>query len=192
MKALMVLALIMIATSAGMWMSRYEDGRQSGRWAIGRSLAYWLVTVLVTFELTAGAVWDFLHIEYVRVMLAHLGYPLYLAIILGAYRIPGALALVAPGVPRLKEWAYAGCFFNYTGAAASHMLAGDRAEQLIAPLVLAALTLISWRLRPQSRVLSNPTPVTATKPALWLVSVSMVVAMLAIGYFTLPAGGPTQ
>ena len=58
MKPLMTLALVAIATPAGIWMSRYEDGQRSERKDIVRLLFYWLLTIVVTFELAAGVVWD--------------------------------------------------------------------------------------------------------------------------------------
>ena len=51
----------------------------------------------------------------------------------------------------LKEWAYAGLLFNYTGAAASHLFARDGAGALIGPIVFTGLAAISWALRPPSR-----------------------------------------
>lgn len=164
-----VIGLIAITTIAGVVTSRHEENstRQS-RGELARLIAYWLLTIVVSFELAAGALWDLLRIEYVRVVLAHLGYPLYLLIILGVWRIPGALALLAPRFPRLKEWAYAGAFFNYTGAAASHFLARDGASQWAGPLILSGFTLVSWALRPASRRL-QPSPRTKTLPALWAV-----------------------
>jgi hypothetical protein len=88
-----------------------------------RTVAYWILTLLVAFEMMAGGIWDLLRIEYVRVVLAHLGYPTYLLTIIGVWKIPCAIVLFLPGFLRLKEWAYAGAVFNYTGAAASHFLA---------------------------------------------------------------------
>jgi len=55
------------------------------------------------------------------------GYPVYFLIIIGIGKIPGAVVLLIPRFPRLKEWAYAGALFTYTGAAASYM------EWVIAP-----------------------------------------------------------
>ena len=65
---------------------------------------------------------------------AHLGCRLYLLFILGLWKVLGAVAVVIPGFPRLKEWAYAGFFFDLTGAAASHAFAGDGAADILAPL----------------------------------------------------------
>jgi uncharacterized membrane protein YphA (DoxX/SURF4 family) len=88
----------------------------------------------------------------------HLGYPAYFATILGVWKLLGAIAVVVPGWPRLKEWAYAGFFFDPHGAAASRAFAGDGvAEQggVVAPLVFLALAMASWALRPPGRRLRS-------------------------------------
>src|SRR5206468_7145048 len=87
----------------------------------------------------------------------HLGYPLYFASILGFWKLAGAIAIVAPGFPRLKEWAYAGFFFDLTAAAVSRAAVGDSAADVIAPLVFLALVMASWALRPATRKLAAPT-----------------------------------
>lgn len=189
MTAVWVTGLIVVATIAGVWASRREDEVPEGRAALLRSTVYWLLTLVVAFELAAGALWDLLRIEYVRVVLAHLGYPMYLLTILGVWRIPGALALLVPRFPRLKEWAYAGAFFNYTGAAASHFLAGDAAGKWIGPLVLGVFTLISWAMRPASRRLPGAAKGERRVEA-WAVPVAIVAAMLVVAYITLPKGAP--
>ena len=59
--------------------------------------------------------------------------------------------LLIPGFRRLKEWAYAGAFFTYLGAAVFHLCAGDGFSVWVDPLVLCAFTVASWALRPSSR-----------------------------------------
>jgi hypothetical protein len=76
--------------------------------------------------------------------------------ILGVCYALAGLALLAARLPRLKEWAYAGLFFNYTGAAASHLFVGDGAGALVAPFIFTALVVASWALRPQARRLVGP------------------------------------
>jgi hypothetical protein len=76
---------------------------------------------------------------------------LYILTILGVWKLLGAIVLFAPRLPRLKEWVYAGVIFELTGAAASFVAHGDSTNELIAPLVLAAIALTSWALRPPSR-----------------------------------------
>jgi hypothetical protein len=61
-----------------------------------------------------------------------------------------------PRFPRLKEWAYAGIFFNVTGPAASHAAIGDYgiyAFHILVNVFLVLLAVASWALRPQSRTL---------------------------------------
>jgi len=116
-----------------------------------RTIAYWVPTVLLAAESLTGGVWDVLRIPYVRGVIEHRGYPDYFLVILGVWKLLGAVALLAPGFPRLKEWAYAGLVFNYTGAAASHLAAGDGAGALAGPVVFLGLTVASWALRPPSR-----------------------------------------
>jgi len=118
-------------------------------------IAYWITTSLVAFAFAAGGLMDLLGGKDVVEGLAHLGYPAYFASILGVWKLLGAPALLVPGLPRLKEWAYAGMFFDLTGAAVSHAAVSDPIANVLTPLVLAGLLVASWRLRPASRVLGT-------------------------------------
>ena len=84
-------------------------------------------------------------------MISHLGYPLYLLPLLGAWKILGVIAVLIPKFPLLKEWAYAGFFFAMTGAMYSHLAAGDPASTILPSLLLLVLTLLSWYFRPAER-----------------------------------------
>jgi hypothetical protein len=75
--------------------------------------------------------------------------------ILGVWYVLAGVALLVPKFARLKEWAYAGLIFNYTGAAASHLAVGDHAVMLIGSVVFACLVVISWALRPPTRRLAS-------------------------------------
>jgi hypothetical protein len=72
-------------------------------------------------------------------------------LIVGAWKLLGGLTIVVPGVPRLKEWAYAGIVFDLSGAGWSHWAVSDPAAKLVAPIVLLATAILSWQLRPASR-----------------------------------------
>ena len=61
------------------------------------------------------------------------------------------VALLVPGRGLLKEWAYAGAFFVYTGAMASHLTTGYDVGEVAVLAVMTALTVLSWALRPPSR-----------------------------------------
>jgi hypothetical protein len=154
-----------------------------------RRVAYWLLTLFIAYEMAAGALWDLLGIEYVRVVITHLGYPLYFLTIIGAWKLPCAMALLAPGLPRLKEWAYAGAFFNYTGAFESHLLAGDRAALWTGPLVFALFTMASRVLLPPERRVPRHGAGRSSLAA-WGVPAAIVLALVALALATLPKGAP--
>ena len=132
-----------------------------------RNLAYWITTVLGPASFVMGGVIQLTGAPEVAATMSHLGYPLYFAKILGVWKILGAVAVVAPGLPRLKEWAYAGFVFDLTAAAASHAYAGDPVADIIAPLAFLGMVLASWALRPESRRLaSSATPVVQNREAI--------------------------
>ena len=88
----------------------------------------------------------------VRGLIERLGYPPYFLVILGIWKLLGAVALVIPRFPRLKEWAYAGVIFDLTGAVASLFASGLIDVGTIAyPIVMTAVAVASWALRPASR-----------------------------------------
>jgi hypothetical protein len=146
--------------------------------------AYWLLTGIVAAEMAAGSLWDMFQIPFVRGVFEHLGYPLYMLTIIGVWKLPCAVALMLPRFPRAKEWAYAGAFFNYTGAAASHAFVGDAAGKWGGPLVFALMTVGSWALRPADRRLAPQASETAVHPRAWIASLVVLVAMVIFGYWT--------
>ncbi len=113
--------------------------------------AYWLTTGLFAFALGAGGLADLLYVPAMAESMAHLGYGEVFTRILGAWKVLGVLALLAPGLPRLKEWAYAGFTFSLTGASLSHLGVGDGVPEVLVPLVLLGVAAASYALRPESR-----------------------------------------
>src|SRR5215468_3060668 len=75
-------------------------------------IAGWSVTVLLVLAVVSGGVAELVHRPDNVAGIVHLGYPEYLATLLGAGKLLGAVAIVTPGFPVLREWAYAGVFFN--------------------------------------------------------------------------------
>jgi len=120
-----------------------------------RNLGYWVSTGLVAVAFGLGGVMDLSGSPEVLASVTHLGYPAYLAGLLGIWKLLGTAAILAPGNARLKEWAYAGMFFDLTGAAYSHAASGDPAKAVLTPLIVLGLVAASWALRPQDRVLAR-------------------------------------
>jgi uncharacterized membrane protein YphA (DoxX/SURF4 family) len=115
-------------------------------------IAYWGATALLLFELCLGGVWDILQVPQVRGLIDRLGYPPYILLILGVWKLLGAIALAVPRFPRLKEWAYAGVAFDLTGAIASHLASGFiDAAALAYPIAMTGVAFASWALRPPDR-----------------------------------------
>ena len=114
-------------------------------------IAYWAFTGLTAAAFAMGGVVDLARGADVAAGMQHLGYPLYFAAILGVWKILGGFVILAPQLPRLKEWAYAGMLFDLTGAAASHASVGDPAAKIVTPLLLLGIVMASWALRPEGR-----------------------------------------
>jgi hypothetical protein len=119
------------------------------------TIVYWTMTVLVAFFIGSGGIAQVAqYIASPHAIVPVLGYPMYFFAILGVWKALGALAILVPRYPLLKEWAYAGIFFDLTGAAASCALSGGYGAygfHVIAPLILTGITVASWALRPASR-----------------------------------------
>jgi hypothetical protein len=116
-----------------------------------RKFGYWFATGVVAFIFALGGALDLAHAPPAVAGMLALGYPPYVATILGVWKLLGAAALLAPRFPLLKEWAYAGIVFDLTGAAFSHASVGDPASKVAIPLVLLGVAFVSWALRPESR-----------------------------------------
>lgn len=109
-----------------------------------RKVIYVASTAILVLEILAGGIMDLAHFNYVLEEVRGLGYPPYLLYIVGGWKVLAAAALLWPRVPRLREWAYAGVFFEMSGAVASHVFVGDAAGKLAAPLAFTLVTLVSW------------------------------------------------
>jgi hypothetical protein len=132
-----------------------------------KHIAYWTTTILIAFFIGSGGIAQMAFLRGNAATLL-LGYPLYFFRILGFWKILGAIAILVPRFPRLKEWAYAGIFFDLTGAAASNAAVGGYgvyAFHILAPLILAGLTVASWALRPESRKIGILFPAKNSTPA---------------------------
>jgi uncharacterized membrane protein YphA (DoxX/SURF4 family) len=116
-----------------------------------RLIAYWTVTGLLVAGMFAGGLAQLLGAQWNKDGFIHLGYPVYFMHLVGAWKVLGVIALVVPGYPRLKEWAYAGFFFVMTGAVISHLASGDGLQGVIYQSIFVILIVVSWALRPASR-----------------------------------------
>lgn len=123
-----------------------------------RTVAYRVATGAIVAEAAVGGVWDLARIPFVTDVVTHLGYPRYFLVLLGVWKLPAAIVLAAPRLPLCKEWAYAGTFFVYTGAIASHLVTGYARAEVGVLSAMTLLTVTSWALRPADRRLPGRQP----------------------------------
>lgn len=90
------------------------------------NIAYWIVTCLFSaMMLFSGIVNAMVTPESVQLITDHLGYPKYFIALIGVAKVLGAIALLIPGWPRVKEWAYFGFFLDLAVATYSMIALGD-------------------------------------------------------------------
>src|SRR5262245_54795593 len=118
-------------------------------------IGYWGTTGLLVFCMPGG-IFELLGVKTTIEGIVRLGSPPYIIPALGLGKVLAILAILWPGLPRLKEWAYAGIFFNMMGALVSHVAHNDGAWIIVVNIVIAAITLASWALRPHSKRLGDP------------------------------------
>ncbi|HJX00153.1 MAG TPA: DoxX family protein [Terriglobales bacterium] len=117
---------------------------------MGRKVAYWASTGIIT-ALMCFAAFSYLSGDPKAVEgFAKVGYPQQLRIILGIAKPLGVIALLLPGLLKLKEWAYAGFTFAWICAFVAHFSAGQKSEAIF-PLVLLVLLGVSYVMRPANR-----------------------------------------
>jgi hypothetical protein len=115
-----------------------------------KAITYWIATSFVACIMTISGVLAITHAPTMMKALAHLGYPQYFSDLLGVGKLVGVCVFLAPGIAKLKEWAYVAFGITILSASYSHLLSGDGLLAL-EPLVTFAALVISYWTRPASR-----------------------------------------
>ncbi|AKD54800.1 DoxX family protein [Spirosoma radiotolerans] len=108
-------------------------------------IVYWVLTGLFAFAMLGSAIPDIMVAPMAVQGFKEIGYPAYLVPFLGVAKLLGVIALLVPGFPRVKEWAYAGLFFDLLGAAYSVYSIGKPLTDWIPMLVLLLIGAGSYR-----------------------------------------------
>lgn len=116
-----------------------------------RLIGYWVLTGLLCLPMLAGGIMDTAQAKQAMEIIGRLGYPDYFATMLGIAKLLGVAAVLAPGLPRVKEWAYAGFAFDLVAAIVSHSAVGDPIKDSVLPAGLLLVLAGSYLLRPDSR-----------------------------------------
>ena len=114
-------------------------------------IIYWIATLWLALGMVSTGVVQLMQIPQEVERMTTLGYPVYFLTIIGVWKLLGVVAVLVPKSPLLKEWAYAGFFFNMSGAVFSHLAAGSSPQELFGPMLLIVLAAVSWHFRPANR-----------------------------------------
>jgi uncharacterized membrane protein len=107
-------------------------------------IIYWISTGLMAAMLGIGSIFDAISAPEAIEHVTHIGYPAYIVPFLGVAKILAIIAILIPGYPRIKEWAYAGLVFDLVGAFYSHIAASDPPAMWLGILVPIALVFCSY------------------------------------------------
>jgi hypothetical protein len=121
-----------------------------GKKQMSRNTAYWAATALVATEALSAAIGYLTGADWAVENFRHVGYPQQLRVLLGIAKLSGAIVLLVPRLPTLKEWAYAGFTFMWIAATVAHYLAGDGALVVLPPALIGLLA-VSYIMRATDR-----------------------------------------
>ena len=105
---------------------------------------YWTLTIVFCLAMFMDGIGGVTQQEAGQVVMRHLGYPIYAMLIFGVAKILAVIAILQTKYRTIKEWAYAGFVINCIGAFASRAAVGYAGHELIFPLIILAITLVSY------------------------------------------------
>ena len=114
---------------------------------------YWIFTGLFAAQMLLSAIPDILSVPEAVTMMNHLGYPNYFTPFIGIAKLLGVIAILVPGFPRIKEWAYAGLAFDLIGASYSQIAVDGLITPIsfmLMPIILELLSYIFYHKKIQA------------------------------------------
>jgi hypothetical protein len=109
-------------------------------------LFYWIVTGLFSAFMLFSSIPDILVVPDAKTFMNALGYPTYIISFLGVAKLLGIIAILIPGYPRIKEWAYAGLFFDLLAAMYSIIAQNGFMPQVLIMLMPIIFLFLSYTL----------------------------------------------
>ena len=108
------------------------------------TIIFWIATGLFSVMMLSSAIPNILQAEEWVTIFKQLGYPQYMLPFLGVAKLLGVIAILVPGFNRIKEWAYAGLFFDLTGATYSGLAAFPFNPQILVMLLFFGMGALSY------------------------------------------------
>lgn len=102
------------------------------------NLTYWISTILFALLMIFSAIGG-LQPSQQAIQLMHdgMGYPIYFIQFISVAKLIGSIVILTPGFSRVKEWAYAGLFFDLGGAIFSGIASSGKFDPMM-------LTMLIW------------------------------------------------
>lgn len=119
------------------------------------NIIYWILTGLFAFVMLGSAIPDILISPIAVQGFTEMGMPTYLLPFLGIAKLLGVIAILVPGYPRIKEWAYSGLLYDLIGATYSVAASGKPVSHwspMLIFIVLGACSYIWYRKRQKATV----------------------------------------
>ncbi len=108
-------------------------------------ILYWVFTILFALSMAFTAIPDImLNKDAVDFMQGQLHFPNYFTQFIGVAKMLGCIAILIPGFPRIKEWAYAGLFFDLVGAVYSGLSVGGFDPKMLFMSIWFILFILSY------------------------------------------------
>lgn len=105
------------------------------------NIAYWICTGLATAGMLFTSFSSLADMDNATKFFGMIGYHSYMIVFLSWAKILGVIAILVPGFPRIKEWAYAGLTFDL--AVAFYSLSAVMSVVGAIPVLVFALPLIA-------------------------------------------------
>ncbi|WP_147202754.1 DoxX family protein [Segetibacter aerophilus] len=101
------------------------------------NLTYWICTILFSALMIFSSVGG-LQPSQQAIQLMHdfLGYPIYFIQFLSIAKLIGSIVILIPNLDRIKEWAYAGLFFDLAGAIYSSIAAAGKFDPMMLTMAI--------------------------------------------------------
>ena len=113
-------------------------------------ILYWVFTVLFSGVMILSAVSQLVpNQESIQLIHERMGYPLYFIPFVGWAKLIGSIVILIPGLKKIKEWAYAGLFFDlvavvYSGIASAGGSVDPRMAWMLIWFVPGILSYYFW------------------------------------------------
>ena len=108
-------------------------------------ILYWVFNGLLAALMLMSGIQGIMHAQgAVDLIVTKLHYPDYFILFSAIAKILGVIALLIPGFPRIKEWAYAGFTFDLVAATYSSIAVGEPVNHWIFMFIFIALVAAAY------------------------------------------------